>query len=78
MIPENVCIKNNTAQDNPDFVRSEMEWLLKQGLVSVGDKNLHVVNPLTVAYGSVCVVMLMLRKLAVECSEIRPAVSLLS
>ena len=49
--PPSVCLRNNkSARDNPGFVTTEIENLLKKGVISVTEKMPVVVNPLTVAY----------------------------
>ena len=50
-IPPSVCLKNNkSARRNPDFVTTEIDILLKKGVISIAEKMPVVVNPLTVAY----------------------------
>ena len=50
-IPPSVCLKDNkSARGNPDFVTTEIDILLKKGVISVAEKMPVVVNPLTVAY----------------------------
>ena len=49
--PTKVCLRNNkSARENLPFVRSEVQNLLKKGVVSRRDDIPYVVNPLTVAY----------------------------
>lgn len=49
--PTNVCLRNNkSARENLYFVKSEVQNLLKKGVVSKTDAIPYVVNPLTVAY----------------------------
>ena len=50
--PEKVHLRNNkSARDNPKFVRDEICSLLSKGLITECNKTqIHVINPLTVAY----------------------------
>ena len=49
--PTNVCLRNNkSATENLYFVKSEVQNLLKKGIVSKTDAIPYVVDPLTVAY----------------------------
>ena len=49
--PTNVCLRNNkSARENLYFVKSEVQNLVKKGVVSKTEAIPYVVNPLTVAY----------------------------
>ena len=51
-LPSSVFLNSNrSAIENPDFVDSEIENLLKLNCVSEVSETPYVVNPLTVAYG---------------------------
>ena len=51
-LPSSVFLDNNrSARENPEFVDSEIQSLLKLKCVSEVSETPYVVNPLTVAYG---------------------------
>jgi hypothetical protein len=50
-IPQNTFLRNNrSARDNPEFVKAEIQNLLKKGVISEVPEKPHVINPLTVAF----------------------------
>lgn len=70
-VPSSVCIKNNSARDNPEFVKEEIGRLLQRGVISQLEAPPHVVNPLTVAYGRSGK-----PRLVLDCRHINPSLHL--
>ena len=66
--PDRVILQNNrSALDNPDFVKSEIESLLKKGCIREVVSPPKVVNPLTVAYNKKAK-----PRLVLDCRHINP------
>lgn len=72
VLPEVACIGNNkSARDNPEFVVSEINSLLRKRVISEVNKKPHIVNPLTVAYSRTGK-----PRLVLDCRHINPCLHL--
>ena len=50
-LPENISLPNMLARENGDFVSTEIDSLLRKGIISEVNQKPAVTNPLTVAFG---------------------------